>query len=166
MDRGTAQRILKRVGKVVLDVVGPVLTAFPAIGGPVKLVNLARKVDKIVDALKGAGQALKNSFNNALQAGKKALGSWVKNTPNVRPDVVLSGGRSGQKVKNLLGPPNSAVRGGGDRIFITNEKGQVILDITKGRVKTVIPGKGFGPTKRKPTSEERDLLQDVLGGGQ
>ena len=56
------------------------------------------------------------------------------------------------------------MRGGGERVFVTNEKGQVILDITKNRVKPVTPGQGFRP-KRAPTSEELDLLQKVLGGG-
>ncbi len=81
----------------------------------------------------------------------------------VRPDVVLSGGRSGQLVKSLTGPPSSVVRGGGRRIFITNKQGQVVLDITKARVKPVTPGQGFGP-KRPPTSEELELLNQILGG--
>jgi hypothetical protein len=83
---------------------------------------------------------------------------------NVRPDVVLKGGRSGQNVKNLVGPPNAAVRGAGERAFITNDKGHVIMDITRSRVKPVTPGQGFGP-KRAPTRDELDILQRVLGGG-
>jgi hypothetical protein len=77
---------------------------------------------------------------------------------------VLSGGRSGQLVKNLTGPANSVLRGGGERAFVTNAEGKVILDITKDRVKSVIPGQGFGP-KRAPTGEELNLLQKLLGGG-
>jgi len=80
----------------------------------------------------------------------------------VRPDVRLKGGRSGQNVKNLVGPPNSVVRGGGSRVFITNERGEVILDITRDRVKPVTPGRGFGP-KRPPSEEELHLLDQVLG---
>jgi hypothetical protein len=83
----------------------------------------------------------------------------------LRPDVLLSGGRSGQLVKSLVGPPSSVVRGGGARAFVTNEQGQVILDITAQRVKPVIPGQGFGP-KRPPTAEELDLLGKIFGGGQ
>jgi len=82
----------------------------------------------------------------------------------LRSDVVLSGGRSGQNVKNLVGPPNSAVRGCGQRIFITNDKGEVILDMTRDRVKPVTPGQGFGP-KRPPTPDEVSLLDQLLGGG-
>jgi RHS repeat-associated protein len=84
-------------------------------------------------------------------------------SPSVRPDVALSGGRSGELVKDLTGPPNSVVRGSGQRAFVTNDKGQVILDITKERVKPVQPGQGFGP-KRTPTADELDMLQKVLGG--
>jgi hypothetical protein len=76
----------------------------------------------------------------------------------------LSGGRSGSNVKNLIGPPNSAVRGGGQRAFATNDKGEVILGITLERLKPVTPGQGFGP-KRAPTQEELDILQKVLEGG-
>jgi hypothetical protein len=81
----------------------------------------------------------------------------------IRSDVVLSGGRSGQNVKSLTGPASSVVRGGGERAFVTNDEGQVILDITKDRVKPVTPGSGFGP-KRTPTEEELGLLYSVLRG--
>ena len=57
----------------------------------------------------------------AQNAGKAAK------TPSLRPDVVLSGGRSGSKVKTLTGPPNSVVKGSEGRIFVTNDKGEVIL---------------------------------------
>ncbi len=77
--------------------------------------------------------------------------------------VTLSGGRSGQLVKNLIGPPSSVVKGGPGRVFITNEQGQVVLDITRARVKQVLPGRGFGP-KRAPTSAELELLESVGGG--
>jgi hypothetical protein len=60
---------------------------------------------------------------------------------------------------------SSVVRGGGARVFVTNERGQVIRDITAQRVKPVIPGQGFGP-KRPPTAEELGLLGKILGGGQ
>ncbi len=84
--------------------------------------------------------------------------------PSVRGDIALSGGRSGSKVKNLTGPPNSVVKGGGERVFVTNDKGQVILDVTRDRVKPVTPGQGFGP-KRPPTADELSLLKKLLGGG-
>jgi hypothetical protein len=80
---------------------------------------------------------------------------------SVRSDVTLSGGRSGQFVKSLKGPARSVVRGGGRRAFVTNDAGEVVLDITEDRVKPVVPGSGFGP-KRAPTAEELDLLKQVL----
>jgi RHS repeat-associated protein len=88
----------------------------------------------------------------------------ARGTPQVLRDVVLRGGRGGENVKDLVGPPNSVVRGGGERAFVTNDKGQVVLDITRGRVKPVKPGEGFGP-KRPPTPDELRLLDRVLGGG-
>jgi RHS repeat-associated protein len=81
--------------------------------------------------------------------------------PTARPDVELSGGRSGEKVKNLTGPADSAVKGGGERIFVTDGQGRVVKDITKDRTKPVIPGKGFGP-KQPPTPQELGLLDRVL----
>jgi hypothetical protein len=85
------------------------------------------------------------------------------NLPTIRNDVALSGGRSGQDVKNLKGPPNSAVRGANGRVYVTNDKGEVIFDITKDRVKPVRPGQGFGP-KRPPTPEELDLINKLHRG--
>lgn len=64
--------------------------------------------------------------------------------------------------KNLTRPPDSAIKGANGRVYLTNDKGQVIADITKTRVKPVIPGRGFGP-KRPPTPEELDLINKVNG---
>jgi len=91
-----------------------------------------------------------------IKGGVKFLGKQAaKNILKFRPDIVLKGGRSGQLVKNLTGPANSVIRGGGNRIFITDDAGKVIWDITKDRAKSVIPGKGFGakvaPTKSNLT---------------
>ena len=69
----------------------------------------------------------------------------------------------GSNVKNLTGPPNSAVRGSSGRAFITNERGQVILDVTSARAKPVTPGSGFGP-KRPPTAQELELIRRLHGG--
>jgi len=80
-----------------------------------------------------------------------------------RPDVApQAGGRSGQNVKDLTGPPNSAIpSASGDRIYITNDKGQVILDVTRDRAKEVSPGRGFGG-ERPPTPQELDLMNKVF----
>ena len=96
------------------------------------------------------------TFNNAIKTTK-----GISNL-SIRKDIVLNGGRSGQLVKTLTGPANSVVKGGQGRIFITNSEGKVILDITKDRVKSVIPGRGFGP-KVTPTQEQLNLLKQVWG---
>jgi hypothetical protein len=80
----------------------------------------------------------------------------------LRSDVVLRGGRSGSAVKHLTGPPHSVIKGVQGRIFITDEEGRVILDITKDRVQLVTPGVGFGD-KRVPTSEELELVERMWG---
>jgi hypothetical protein len=94
-----------------------------------------------------------------------ALALKVAVMPVPRPEVApLSGGRSGSNVKNLTGlPPNSAIKGFEERVYVTNDKGEVILDITKDRVKPVTPGVGFGP-KRPPTPEELNLIRLLHGG--
>lgn len=83
-------------------------------------------------------------------------------TLSIRSDIVLSGGRSGQLVKSLEGPANSVLKGGKGRIFITNDEGKVIWDITKDRAKSVIPGQGLG-AKVAPTQEQLNLVNQVWG---
>jgi hypothetical protein len=88
-------------------------------------------------------------------------GTRVASTITPRPDLPpLSGGRSGERVKGLTGPPNSASPGGGGRIFITDKNGNVVVDVTRGRAKPVVPGQGFGD-KRAPTAEEERLLDQI-----
>jgi hypothetical protein len=57
------------------------------------------------------------------------------------------------------------VKGGPGRVFVTNDKGQVILDITKDRIKPVTPGQGFGDKVLEVGQEYRDLITKVHGGG-
>jgi hypothetical protein len=80
-----------------------------------------------------------------------------------RPDYPpQSGGRAGSKVKDIVGPPNSAIPGAsGDRIYITDDKGRVVWDVTCDRTKEVVPGRGFGE-KRHPTDQELDLLDKMF----
>lgn len=78
----------------------------------------------------------------------------------IRPDVVIKGGRSGQNVKNAVSEANSVIKGSNGRVYVTDQTGKVILDITKDRVKEVIPGRGFGP-KRPPTAEEIQLIKSI-----
>lgn len=63
-----------------------------------------------------------------------------------RPDIKLIGGRSGGKIATLEGPPNSYVRGGGSRVFQTNESGRIVRDISPERVKVL-------QTDRNPNGE-------------
>lgn len=156
-------------GALLLDGAAVVVPGVP--GGAGAVVKAARGADSAVDAMKGVERAAEatKAVGNATDAARsvqKAAPAVARglDTLTVRPDIVLSGGRSGQRVKNLTGPANSVLRGGTDRAFVTNDKGQVILDITKNRVKPVTPGHGFGP-KRAPTQEELDILQKVVGSG-
>jgi hypothetical protein len=72
------------------------------------------------------------------------------------------GGRSGEKVKFLKGPANSAVKSEAKgRVFVTNALGQVVLDITAERVKQVVPHIGFVGEKRDLTAEELELLKQL-----
>ena len=66
-------------------------------------------------------------------------------------------------MKTLKGPANSIVKGQGGRLFVTNEKGEVVLDVTKDRIKAVEPGVGFGD-KAETTEEALEILNDVFGG--
>ncbi|MEM9599269.1 MAG: RHS repeat-associated core domain-containing protein, partial [Acidobacteriota bacterium] len=103
----------------------------------------------------------------AATFSKKTAGATIDlfgRSHSIRPDVVLSGGRGGERVKNLVGPTSSVVKGSGKRVFVTNDSGEVVLDITRNRVKPVSPGRGFGP-KREPTEEELRILEQILGGG-
>ena len=45
-------------------------------------------------------------------------------------------------------------------MFVTDENGNVIWDVTAQRAKSVTPGQGFGE-KVAPTSEQLDLLKQV-----
>lgn len=67
------------------------------------------------------------------------------------------GGRSGEFVKTLTGPPDSIFKGGGERLFVTDHLGRVILDLTRERAKDVVPNLGF-VSKRQPTDAERQVL--------
>jgi hypothetical protein len=95
-----------------------------------------------------------------------APSQFVSLTPELtvalRPDISLSGaGRSGQNVKFLTGPANSAVKSiAPGRVFVTNSAGQVVLDITAERVKQVRPQVGFVGEKRLSlTAEELNLIK-------
>ena len=100
-------------------------------------------------------------------AEKVCSSSEVLNNDNItpRPDYPpQSGGRAGGKVKGLTGPPNSAIPGQGGRIYITDENGNVVIDVTPDRAKEVTPGQGFTKGgERDPTDEEKKLLGQVKG---
>jgi hypothetical protein len=82
----------------------------------------------------------------------------------IRSDIVLGGGRGGGLVKNLTGPANSVLKGSEGRIFITNDVGKVIWDVTAQRAKPVIPGRGFGSFEYGDVSTEfLNLIKKVWG---
>jgi len=51
------------------------------------------------------------------------------------PNYVAPGGRSGKNVLQILGPPNSYIRGGGDNVFELNDRGLVERQFSPERVK-------------------------------
>jgi RHS repeat-associated protein len=109
----------------------------------------------------GGGALVKQSVTRAApKIGIEIVEESGKLT--LRSDIILSGGRSGQLVKNLTGPANSVLKGSGQRIFITDDIGNVIWDVTKDRAKSVIPGQGFGP-KVTPSQQQIELLNKVWG---
>lgn len=159
-------------------------TALSTLGGAVGgLGDMFRVGDSVGDAM-GSGasggdfaEAVRQDFVRGaslfvsiaapVNAGYKALtttmarfGAAEAEALSLRPDITLSGGRGGTNVKNLVGPPNSAVNGGPGRVFVTNNKGQVVSDITGARVKPVKPGVGFGK-KTEVTPEDFDLLEKM-----
>ena len=92
-------RPLTPVDKAILVTGG---AAVAVVGGAeVGAVGVVRAAVRYVGA-KIAGTAIRQAEKNAPSLSK------VK----VRSDVALHGGRSGQNVKDLVGPPNAAVKGG------------------------------------------------------
>jgi hypothetical protein len=81
----------------------------------------------------------------------------------LRPDIQFFGGKSGENVKNLTGPPNSVVRGAEGRVYQTDGSGRVIRDITQERAQRVVPGQGFAKGKDIPTQEELDWIAKMWG---
>lgn len=76
-------------------------------------------------------------------------------------------GRSGAGVKNFVGPGNAVVRGASSgRVFVTDSRGRVIFDITRDRVKPVVPGQGFisgDGRKLSPTQEQLGWIRELWG---
>lgn len=88
--------------------------------------------------------------------------------PSVNHDFQFGGaGRSGSKVKDFVGPPNAVVRGASEgRVFVTDDQGRVIFDITRDRVKPVVPGRGFesgSDRKLTPTQTQLEWINDLWG---
>ncbi len=86
-----------------------------------------------------------------------------------RRDVTLNGGRSGEEVIRLIGPPNSYVLGGGDRVFETDGQGRVVRDITPLRYNIRCQNTDplgvvrelMDKTHRKPTPEDYEVLRKM-----
>jgi RHS repeat-associated protein len=100
------------------------------------------------------GQSLLSETSNA---SSDSSGTEVTPRPDYPPQ---SGGRSGEKVKDATGPPNSAIPSTGRSVWVTDGNGNVVVDVTPDRAKPVIPGVGFGD-KRSPTQGELDLWNQV-----
>ncbi len=111
-------------------------------------LGLALGIEKIAGGVGNGLRALARFFG----LGTKTVEAGA--APIVRADI---GGKSGEAVKDLVGPADSVVRGSPGRVFVTDGQGRVVLDITRGRVKSVSPGQGFGP-KRAPTQSELNWI--------
>jgi hypothetical protein len=137
-----------------LDRAGQHLARFVAIVG----------VDAAIAVLlhKASGETIEDKASTPGGGAPRLVNLTAELKVELRPDISLPGaGRSGENVKFLTGPPNSAVKSKAPgRVFITNAKGQVILDITLERVKEVQPQVGFVGEKRQTlTVQERDLIK-------
>jgi RHS repeat-associated protein len=116
-------------------------------------------VAKVVDESGGSAPV---RGATAAKAGSKLL-------PKVNNAFQFPGaGRSGAGVKNFVGPPNTIARGASPgRVFVTDEQGRVIFDVTRDRVKPVVPGQGFvsgDGRKLTPTSAQLSWIDELWGG--
>ena len=118
----------------------------------------------LLDDINWTSVAFWSFVGGATAGGSQWLRAGRGGRLALRGDIALSGGRSGGRVKSLTGPVNSILRGQGGRVYVTDSQGRVIWDITRTRVKPVIPGRGFGP-KRAPTAEELKWIDDIFGSG-
>jgi hypothetical protein len=57
-------------------------------------------------------------------------------------DLQKGGGRNAKEVPSMTGPPNSAFRGYEGRVYVTDGKGKVVLDINEERTWRVWEGRG------------------------
>ena len=160
-----AKAILQR-GRGITESVGPddLIPWSAAYRGPVVLARGLSKYgskETLVNLTRPKKNTVRNMISRAQREGLAEINSENFSKIRIARNITLSGGRSGQKVKTLIGPPNSAIKGNGNRVFITDKNGHVILDITTKRTKTVVPGVGLGP-KRLPTEQEIKILGLVL----
>jgi hypothetical protein len=109
-------------------------------------------------AAEGASASMLAASVGALSQAASTM--RTASEPALRPDIQLSGGRSGSNVKNLTGPANSIVKGGPGHAFRTDSQSRVVADITAQRVKPVTPGQGFGE-KQPPTQQELGWLRKL-----
>lgn len=106
---------------------------------------------------------------SAFAASQVAANAGSKLLPKVDDVFRFPGaGRSGAGVKNFVGPPNTIARGASPgRVFVTDDQGRVIFDITRDRVKPVVPGQGFvsgDGRKLAPTPEQLGWIDELWGG--
>lgn len=145
---------------------GRTLVDFSAlVAGGMGAAKLAAKAPRLLKVAKSAKVKLRRGLSKPPS---------IQNPTVLKDYVVRSGGRSGPGLKTMTGPPHSAFRTTGGHVVVTNDKGQVVLDISRGgvggkpRVKTMLPNKGWAkdpqghPLKSYPTPEQFKLL-DIFG---
>jgi hypothetical protein len=127
-------------------------------GTPANKEWTRRFIDDSFRVGRAIGDAARGIFHNEKDAPQLPQPPSITPRPDLPP---LAGGRTGNKVPSLTGPPNSAILGGPGRIFVTDANGNVVVDIDGGRAKDITPG-GRAGAKRRLTAAEIDLL-DKMG---
>ena len=107
----------------------------------------------------------------ARRAATKKAAEQATRGKILRPETVRSGGRGGQRVLDIEGPPNSIIRGqptrsGGPRAFETDEAGRVVREITPDRVKIrqIDPktGREFFEKSGPPSADDLRILDELV----
>jgi hypothetical protein len=120
-------------------------------------------ITKGVKLAAGAGDALSKLFGGGEDAAA-AAGTASDLGPQIDKSFQFPGaGRSGAGVKTLSGRRTRWGASQG-RVFVTDDQGRVVFDITRDRVKPVFPGQGFvsgDGRKLAPTSQQLGWIDEL-----
>lgn len=114
----------------------------------------------------GATAAVRGGLRRSVGESAEDAATAVKTSVD-RSFQFPGGGRNGAKVKSFTGPPSMVARGAvPGRIYVTDENGHVILDITRDRTKPVLHEQGFErgmDRKQAPTAQELAWIDELWG---